>query len=188
MHNEENNSMFSSQYNQEHRNTVEPNETILQIHHASNEVPLEEGEDSAGPDSSTIDTFLLSALDDSVHRLFVLKLEKEFLRFAMEPMMRMLEFPGMAPFPRLVIHRVAGYFRLARSVRGTSGNWRRPIVVFKNSRELYVRRFLLTFLLAKCSSFIQTCVEIVRSVGKGGGTSATDEDLDSCFLSQWKQQ
>lgn len=58
-----------------------------------------------------IDLLLITALSDPGHRFFILKLDLEFCNFLHKEHLY-LEFPPMPAFQRLLIHRVADYFKL----------------------------------------------------------------------------
>ena len=99
-----------------------------------------------------IDTLLLSALNDPNHRRLILKLDLELQKFIETPMYDrfqfissivfitndlyftrpgFLEFPPLASFQRLIIHRVASYFRLAHIVGGNKNMAKRPVILHR---------------------------------------------------------
>ncbi|KAF9311167.1 R3H domain-containing protein 1 [Podila horticola] len=72
----------------------------------------EEGNDN----ESTFDEFLITALKNRNDRIFLLKLELEFTNFINNQSQEQLDFPSLNSYYRMVIHRVANYFKLTRVV------------------------------------------------------------------------
>ncbi|KAG0210235.1 hypothetical protein BGX33_005016 [Mortierella sp. NVP41] len=64
----------------------------------------------------SLDKFLLTALQNRQDRLFLLKLEREYCNFIEDPSEDVLEFPWLNSYYRMMIHRSAIYFQLARKV------------------------------------------------------------------------
>ncbi|KAK3829936.1 MAG: hypothetical protein JOS17DRAFT_748103 [Linnemannia elongata] len=79
---------------------------------------------ASSPSTSTSSTFvegsldevLLTALQNRQDRLFLLKLEREYCNFIENPSKDVLEFPWLNSYFRMMIHRSAMYYRLARTV------------------------------------------------------------------------
>ena len=46
-----------------------------------------------------------------------------------------LAFPPLATFQRMIVHHVAGYFQLNRSVGGSAESYKRPMVVIKTEHS-----------------------------------------------------
>jgi len=63
-----------------------------------------------------IDRFLLTALSNQRDRITILKLEQVLEKFIKDGRRNRLEFPAMSSYQRLILHRVAQYFRLEHSV------------------------------------------------------------------------
>jgi len=63
-----------------------------------------------------IDRFLLTALSNQRDRITILKLEQVLEKFIRDGRRNRLEFPAMSSYQRLILHRVAQYFRLEHSV------------------------------------------------------------------------
>ncbi|KAF9943579.1 cAMP-regulated phosphoprotein 21, partial [Mortierella alpina] len=68
------------------------------------------------PSTGLLDEFLISALKNRQERLFLLKLDREFCNFIANPSQDVLEFPWLNSYYRMMIHRSAIYFQLARKV------------------------------------------------------------------------
>lgn len=81
--------------------------------------------------SDEIDFLLVTALRDPTHRFFILKLDRELENFLRDQTIHVLEFPSMSTFRRLIIHRVANYFKLEHHVSGNPNISRRPVVLLK---------------------------------------------------------
>ncbi|KAG0295738.1 R3H domain-containing protein 2 [Linnemannia gamsii] len=64
----------------------------------------------------SLDEVLLTALQNRQDRLFLLKLEREYCSFIDDPSKEVLEFPWLNSYFRMMIHRSAIYYRLARTV------------------------------------------------------------------------
>ncbi|KAF9153102.1 R3H domain-containing protein 2, partial [Linnemannia schmuckeri] len=64
----------------------------------------------------SLDEVLLTALQNRQDRLFLLKLEREYCNFIEDPSKKILEFPWLNSYFRMMIHRSAIYYRLARTV------------------------------------------------------------------------
>ncbi|KAG0052743.1 R3H domain-containing protein 2, partial [Linnemannia elongata] len=64
----------------------------------------------------SLDEVLLTALQNRQDRLFLLKLEREYCNFIEDPSKELLEFPWLNSYFRMMIHRSAIYYRLARTV------------------------------------------------------------------------
>ncbi|KAF9547903.1 R3H domain-containing protein 2 [Mortierella hygrophila] len=64
----------------------------------------------------SLDEVLLTALQNRQDRLFLLKLEGEYCNFIQDPSKDVLEFPWLNSYFRMMIHRSAIYYRLARTV------------------------------------------------------------------------
>ncbi|CAG8707580.1 20434_t:CDS:2 [Gigaspora margarita] len=85
-----------------------------------------------------LDGFLLAALKNPKDRLFLLKLDREMERFINEKNHTRLEFPPMNSYQRLIVHRVAQYFKLSHVV-DSSG---KAVVLYKSSdTQIPILRF-----------------------------------------------
>ncbi|CAI2165045.1 7845_t:CDS:2 [Funneliformis geosporum] len=85
-----------------------------------------------------LDGFLLAALKNPKDRLFLLKLDREMERFIKEKNRTRLEFPPMNSYQRLIVHRVAQYFKLSHVV-DTSG---KAVVLYKSAEtQMPILRF-----------------------------------------------
>ncbi|CAH1757448.1 11896_t:CDS:10, partial [Entrophospora sp. SA101] len=85
-----------------------------------------------------LDGFLLAALKSPKDRLFLLKLDQEMERFIIDENRSRLEFPPMNSYQRLIIHRVAQYFKLSHVV-DTSG---KAVVLYKSiETQIPILRF-----------------------------------------------
>ncbi|CAB4379057.1 unnamed protein product [Rhizophagus irregularis] len=85
-----------------------------------------------------LDGFLLAALKNQKDRLFLLKLDQEMERFIKEKNRTRLEFPPMNSYQRLIVHRVAQYFKLSHVV-DTSG---KAVVLYKSAEtQIPILRF-----------------------------------------------
>ncbi|CAG8784505.1 9737_t:CDS:2, partial [Dentiscutata erythropus] len=85
-----------------------------------------------------LDGFLLAALKNPKDRLFLLKLDREMERFINEKNHTRLEFPPMNSYQRLIVHRVAQYFKLSHVV-DSSG---KAVVLYKSSEtQIPILRF-----------------------------------------------
>ncbi|CAG8450738.1 5772_t:CDS:2 [Funneliformis caledonium] len=85
-----------------------------------------------------LDGFLLAALKNPKDRLFLLKLDREMERFIKEKNRTRLEFPPMNSYQRLIVHRVAQYFKLSHVV-DTSG---KAVVLYKSAEtQIPILRF-----------------------------------------------
>ncbi|KAF9897154.1 hypothetical protein BX616_006088, partial [Lobosporangium transversale] len=69
---------------------------------------------SESSSSGYLDPFLLTALNNRHDRLFLLKLDRDFCNFIQDPNQTQLEFPWLNSYYRMIIHRSAIYFQLAR--------------------------------------------------------------------------
>ncbi|KAF8970741.1 hypothetical protein BGZ46_010408 [Entomortierella lignicola] len=67
-------------------------------------------------EDAVLDEFLVNALKSRQDRLFLLKLDREFCNFLNNPSQEHLEFPALNSYYRMVIHRVANYFKITRVV------------------------------------------------------------------------
>eukprot|EP00339_Tiarina_fusa_P001282 CAMPEP_0117034404 /NCGR_PEP_ID=MMETSP0472-20121206/24497_1 /TAXON_ID=693140 ORGANISM="Tiarina fusus, Strain LIS" /NCGR_SAMPLE_ID=MMETSP0472 /ASSEMBLY_ACC=CAM_ASM_000603 /LENGTH=524 /DNA_ID=CAMNT_0004743565 /DNA_START=168 /DNA_END=1739 /DNA_ORIENTATION=+ len=85
--------------------------------------------------SDEIDYLLVTALSDPTHRFFILKLDLELEHFLRNHHIQMLEFPPMSTFQRLIVHRVANYFKLGHNVSGNPNNTRRPVILHKTQES-----------------------------------------------------
>ncbi|KAG0004294.1 hypothetical protein BGZ65_000620 [Modicella reniformis] len=67
-------------------------------------------------EDAALDAFLVNALKNRNDRIFLLKLEREFCNFLNNPSQEQMEFPPLNSYYRMVIHRVANYFKITRVV------------------------------------------------------------------------
>jgi len=77
-----------------------------------------------------VDQFLLSALANPRDRLTILKLDHDLAKFMKETQLFRLEFPPMSSYQRLIVHRVAQYYKLDHTVVDIEGG--KGIVLTKN--------------------------------------------------------
>ncbi|CAG8573128.1 1769_t:CDS:2, partial [Scutellospora calospora] len=85
-----------------------------------------------------LDGFLLAALKNPKDRLFLLKLDREMERFINDKNHTRLEFPPMNSYQRLIVHRVAQYFKLSHVV-DSSG---KAVVLYKSpDTQIPILRF-----------------------------------------------
>ncbi|CAG8559444.1 12784_t:CDS:2, partial [Ambispora gerdemannii] len=102
---------------------------------SNGESPTEESVDLGEIDAATgLDNFLLTALKNPKDRLFLLKLDQDmankYLLHFVSPSSRLrLEFPQMNSYQRLIVHRVAQYFKLSHVV-DSSG---KAVVLYKSA-------------------------------------------------------
>ncbi|KAF9282893.1 hypothetical protein BGZ74_002058 [Mortierella antarctica] len=75
--------------------------------------------DSDASSSSPLDCFLGEAVKNHQHRLFILKLERDFSRFLDQTSLESMELPWINSFYRMMIHRVANCFLLERRIDTT---------------------------------------------------------------------
>ncbi|KAG0024925.1 R3H domain-containing protein 1 [Podila clonocystis] len=73
-------------------------------------------DEEGNENESTFDEFLITALKNRNDRIFLLKLELEFTNFINNQSQEQLDFPSLNSYYRMVIHRVANYFKLTRVV------------------------------------------------------------------------
>ncbi|KAG0086480.1 R3H domain-containing protein 1 [Podila epicladia] len=73
-------------------------------------------DEEVNENESTFDEFLITALKNRNDRIFLLKLELEFTNFINNQSQEQLDFPSLNSYYRMVIHRVANYFKLTRVV------------------------------------------------------------------------
>ncbi|KAF9428746.1 R3H domain-containing protein 1, partial [Podila epigama] len=73
-------------------------------------------DEDGNENESTFDEFLITALKNRNDRIFLLKLELEFTNFINNQSQDQLDFPSLNSYYRMVIHRVANYFKLTRVV------------------------------------------------------------------------
>ncbi|KAG0355579.1 R3H domain-containing protein 1, partial [Podila minutissima] len=73
-------------------------------------------DEEGNENESTFDEFLITALKNRNDRIFLLKLELEFTNFINSQSQEQLDFPSLNSYYRMVIHRVANYFKLTRVV------------------------------------------------------------------------
>ncbi|KAF9320518.1 cAMP-regulated phosphoprotein 21, partial [Podila horticola] len=88
---------------------------------ASNECSSTPGT-GTGTDASSaspLDCFLTEALKNHQHRLFILKLERDFSQFLDQTSLESMELPWINSFYRMMIHKVAIYFQLERRIDTT---------------------------------------------------------------------
>ncbi|KNC96694.1 uncharacterized protein SPPG_07906 [Spizellomyces punctatus DAOM BR117] len=78
---------------------------------------------------ASVDPLLLTAVRSSKDRLFVLKLDQRCDEFLKDASQTRLEFPQMNSYQRLIVHRVAQYFKLVH----VADSARRAVVLYKNA-------------------------------------------------------
>lgn len=77
-----------------------------------------------------MDEFLLNALNNPRDRLTLLKLEQQLELFVLDETKNKLEFPPCSSYHRLILHRVAAYFRLQHVVVDVDS--KRRVVLYKS--------------------------------------------------------
>ncbi|KAI8581518.1 hypothetical protein K450DRAFT_231688 [Umbelopsis ramanniana AG] len=128
-----------------------------------------------------LDAVILAALRKPQDRIFLLKLDLEFENFINNPQRVRLDFPQMNSYQRLIVHRVATYFKLTHLFDPV----RRSIYLCKNvSTEIPVVRF--SDLIEKEEEPITTApkFQIMRRLSSGrghrkGDVSPSDSNLSS---------
>lgn len=113
-----------------------------------------------------LDAVILAALRKPQDRIFLLKLDLEFESFINNPQRVRLDFPQMNSYHRLIVHRVATYFKLTHLFDPV----RRSIYLCKNvSTEIPVVRF--SDLIEKEEEPITTApkFQIMRRLSSGRG-------------------
>ncbi|KAG0269487.1 R3H domain-containing protein 1 [Linnemannia exigua] len=88
---------------------------------------LEVDDDSNDTQDMALDEFLVNALKNRQERLFLLKLDQEFCSFINNPSQPQLEFPTLNGYYRMMVHKVANYFKLTRIVDASQ-----KIILFKS--------------------------------------------------------
>ncbi|KAI9264187.1 single-stranded nucleic acid binding R3H [Phascolomyces articulosus] len=73
--------------------------------------PQQESESNEA--NNTLDTFILSLLKKPQERIFLLKLEKDLEDFINNHQVYRLDLPQMNSYQRLMVHKVAPYFKLS---------------------------------------------------------------------------
>nr|CAG8562628.1 6268_t:CDS:2 [Entrophospora candida] len=85
-----------------------------------------------------LDGFLLAALRSPKDRMFLLKLDQEMERFIDDESRSRLEFPPMNSYQRLIIHRVAQYFKLSHVVDASG----KAVILYKSPEtQIPILRF-----------------------------------------------
>ncbi|GJJ73011.1 hypothetical protein EMPS_05369 [Entomortierella parvispora] len=92
---------------------------------------LDVDDDACDPDNPALDEFLVNALKNRQDRIFLLKLDREFCSFINNPSQNQLEFPSLNSYYRMVIHRVANYFKITRLVDPQQ----KKIILFKTENS-----------------------------------------------------
>ncbi|KAI1318257.1 R3H domain-containing protein 2 [Mortierella claussenii] len=92
---------------------------------------LEVDDDSNDTEDTALDEFLVNALKNRQDRIFLLKLDREFCSFLNNPNQEQLEFPSLNSYYRMVIHRVANYFKITRVVDPQQ----KKIILFKTEQS-----------------------------------------------------
>ncbi|KAG0008804.1 hypothetical protein BGZ80_003038, partial [Entomortierella chlamydospora] len=82
-------------------------------------------------EDTVLDEFLVNALKNRQDRIFLLKLDREFCSFLNNPSQEQLEFPSLNSYYRMVIHRVANYFKITRVVDPQQ----KKIILFKTEQS-----------------------------------------------------
>mmetsp|Transcript_11670 Transcript_11670/g.16202 ORF Transcript_11670/g.16202 Transcript_11670/m.16202 type:complete len:715 (-) Transcript_11670:24-2168(-) len=77
-----------------------------------------------------VDSFLLTALSNPRDRLTLLKLDTDLEKFIKDPRKTRQEFPPMSSYQRLIVHRVAQYFKLDHVVVEAEPG-KRAVVLYK---------------------------------------------------------
>ncbi|KAF9136183.1 R3H domain-containing protein 1 [Mortierella sp. 14UC] len=88
---------------------------------------LEVEDESNDIQDMALDEFLVNALKSRQERLFLLKLDREFCSFINNPSQPQLEFPTLNGYYRMMVHKVANYFKLTRIVDASQ-----KIILFKS--------------------------------------------------------
>ncbi|KAF9909084.1 R3H domain-containing protein 1 [Linnemannia zychae] len=87
---------------------------------------LEVEDESNDTQDMALDEFLVNALKNRQERIFLLKLDREFCSFINNPSQPQLEFPTLNGYYRMMVHKVANYFKLTRIVDASQ-----KIILFK---------------------------------------------------------
>ncbi|ORX89478.1 hypothetical protein K493DRAFT_233332 [Basidiobolus meristosporus CBS 931.73] len=110
---------------------AEPDPIEAQPTEESSSVELEEDnelDENEVPSNNELDGFLLAALKSPKDRLLLLKLDQEMERFINDPSRNRLEFPQMNAYQRLIVHRVAQYFKLSHVVDSS----KKAVILYKS--------------------------------------------------------
>ncbi|KAG0220207.1 R3H domain-containing protein 1 [Mortierella sp. NVP41] len=91
---------------------------------------LEVEDESNDSQDMALDEFLVNALKNRQERIFLLKLDREFCSFINNPSQPQLEFPTLNGYYRMMVHKVANYFKLTRIVDPTQ-----KIILFKTEES-----------------------------------------------------
>ncbi|KAK9759865.1 hypothetical protein K7432_016669 [Basidiobolus ranarum] len=106
---------------------------------SSTELDENELDDSEVPANNELDGFLLAALKSPKDRLLLLKLDQEMERFINDSSRNRLEFPQMNAYQRLIVHRVAQYFKLSHVVDSS----KKAVILYKSPEtEIPILRFM----------------------------------------------
>ncbi|KAG0249514.1 hypothetical protein BG011_009221 [Mortierella polycephala] len=106
-----------------------PSESVSGITKSMDGLDVED--ESTDVEGSALDEFLVNALKNRQDRIFLLKLDREFCNFINNPSQEQLEFPSLNSYYRMVIHRVANYFKIIRHVEPHQ----KKIVLFKTEHS-----------------------------------------------------
>ncbi|KAH8550024.1 hypothetical protein BGW37DRAFT_521758 [Umbelopsis sp. PMI_123] len=122
---------------QEDKSTVEDKDTSPSISDADTQ-DINEQQSVVEMVNPALDAVILAALRKPQDRIFLLKLDLEFESFINNPQRVRLDFPQMNSYQRLIVHRVATYFKLTHLFDPV----RRSIYLCKNvSTEIPAIRF-----------------------------------------------
>jgi len=89
-----------------------------------------------------IDNFLLTALENPRDRLTILKLDQELELFVKDPSRVRLDFPPTSSYQRLIIHRIAQYFKLEHAVLDVEGGKRAIVLSKTDESRIPILRFV----------------------------------------------
>eukprot|EP00698_Gefionella_okellyi_P012190 TRINITY_DN3263_c0_g1_i1.p1 TRINITY_DN3263_c0_g1~~TRINITY_DN3263_c0_g1_i1.p1 ORF type:complete len:766 (-),score=157.67 TRINITY_DN3263_c0_g1_i1:32-2329(-) len=82
-------------------------------------------------ESTALDPVILQSLNNPRDRLLLFKLDAELGAFVEDKIAQRLEFPPMSSYHRLLVHRVAHYFKLDHKVDGSG----KKVVLFKTTES-----------------------------------------------------
>ncbi|KAF9184496.1 hypothetical protein BGZ50_003638 [Haplosporangium sp. Z 11] len=106
-----------------------PSESVSGVTKSMDGLDVED--ESTDVEGSALDEFLVNALKNRQDRIFLLKLDREFCNFINNPNQEQLEFPSLNSYYRMVIHRVANYFKIIRHVEPHQ----KKIILFKTEHS-----------------------------------------------------
>eukprot|EP01114_Cavostelium_apophysatum_P017608 TRINITY_DN5280_c0_g2_i1.p1 TRINITY_DN5280_c0_g2~~TRINITY_DN5280_c0_g2_i1.p1 ORF type:complete len:806 (+),score=200.72 TRINITY_DN5280_c0_g2_i1:286-2703(+) len=127
-----------------------------------------------------LDQFLLTALANPRDRLTILKLDHELEKFMKDPRRNRADFPPMSSYHRLIVHRVAQYFKLDHIVVDLEGG-KRAVALLKSpeSRTPVLRFADLVEQQVEGNETANKNVKIMRRSAEGPQTGGFGGDYKS---------